>query len=224
MESKFCQSCGMPLDAASELYGTEADGSLNRDFCIYCYKDGRFTFEGTMEEMIEICVPHVVRAHKEMSETQAREMMQKHFPMLKRWKKYSQSEMEEKMEAILQRCPMVVLGSVTEKGYPRSCILVKVANDGFRKIYVATGSSSRKTGHFKANPKAGICFGEGADGVTLTGTIRILDDPTERKLYWQDWMNEHFPLGKSDPEFCVLEFNTNEATVWIDNFFDTYQY
>ena len=40
MEQKFCQSCGMPL--TNEILGTNADGSKNEDYCIYCYKDGKF--------------------------------------------------------------------------------------------------------------------------------------------------------------------------------------
>ena len=40
MEQKFCQSCGMPL--TEEILGTNADGTKNEDYCIYCYKDGKF--------------------------------------------------------------------------------------------------------------------------------------------------------------------------------------
>ncbi len=36
-EMKFCQSCGMPL--TEDVLGTNADGSKNEDFCMYCYKD-----------------------------------------------------------------------------------------------------------------------------------------------------------------------------------------
>ncbi|WP_373840947.1 zinc ribbon domain-containing protein, partial [Bacteroides heparinolyticus] len=41
MEQQFCQSCGMPL--AADNKGTNSDGSRNEDYCIYCYKDGKFT-------------------------------------------------------------------------------------------------------------------------------------------------------------------------------------
>ena len=51
MEQKFCQSCGMPM--TNETLGTNADGSRNDDYCIYCYKDGKFTQDMTMEQMIE---------------------------------------------------------------------------------------------------------------------------------------------------------------------------
>ena len=53
---KFCQSCGMPMGEEA-LYGTNADGSKNGDYCRYCFEKGAFTFDGGMEEMVEFCVP-----------------------------------------------------------------------------------------------------------------------------------------------------------------------
>lgn len=83
MEEKYCQSCGMPMSQAA--YGTEKDGSLSADYCQYCYENGAFTSQSTMEEMIDICVPPMVQSNPSMSEEQAREMMRKFFPQLKRW-------------------------------------------------------------------------------------------------------------------------------------------
>jgi hypothetical protein len=40
-----------------------------------------------MEDMIVICVPHMVEANPNMTEEEARNMMQGFFPMLKRWSK-----------------------------------------------------------------------------------------------------------------------------------------
>ncbi len=82
---KFCQSCGMSMGGSNEMYGTNADGSKNADYCKYCYENGKFTQECTMQEMIEICIPHM--KEQGMTEKQAREMMNKFLPELKRWKK-----------------------------------------------------------------------------------------------------------------------------------------
>lgn len=87
MNQNFCQSCGMPMGNDDKLYGTNSDGSLNKDYCIYCFKEGHFTFNGTMEEMIEICIPHMVKANSDISEEKARQIMREWFPTLKRWKK-----------------------------------------------------------------------------------------------------------------------------------------
>ena len=88
-EMKFCQSCGMPLNA--ENLGTNADGSKNEDYCLYCYKDGKFTNDCTMEEMIEVCAQFVDEVNKNMPKPMTKEeykdMMWQCFPMLKRWKK-----------------------------------------------------------------------------------------------------------------------------------------
>ena len=64
MEQKFCQSCGMPL--TEELLGTNADGSKNEDYCIYCYKDGAFTNDCTMDERREFCSQFVDEVNKNM--------------------------------------------------------------------------------------------------------------------------------------------------------------
>ena len=70
-----------------ELYGTNADGSKNEEYCKYCFENGAFTFDGTMEEMIEVCVPHMAEANPGMSAEEARKAMLEWFPTLKRWKK-----------------------------------------------------------------------------------------------------------------------------------------
>lgn len=87
MEDKYCQCCGMPMGDTNELYGTEQDGSKSKDYCKYCYENGAFTSDCTMEEMIEFCVPVMVKENPGMSEDKAREMMTQYFPTLKRWMK-----------------------------------------------------------------------------------------------------------------------------------------
>lgn len=81
---KFCQCCGMPLN--DENRAAEKDGTPNGDYCRYCYADGKIQFNGTMEEMIEFCVPICVREGVYPDDNTAREAMQKFFPLLKHWK------------------------------------------------------------------------------------------------------------------------------------------
>lgn len=85
-KTKFCQSCSMPLEN-SEQYGTNSDGSKNQDYCHYCFEQGAFSKEETMEEMIESCLPFVSKGNPWPDEETARKAMLMHFPDLKRWKK-----------------------------------------------------------------------------------------------------------------------------------------
>lgn len=90
MEQKFCQSCGMPL--TNETLGTNADGSLNEDYCMYCYKDGAFVgpADCTMEQMIDFCAQFTDEMNKHtglnLTKEQAKEQMRQFFPHLKRWR------------------------------------------------------------------------------------------------------------------------------------------
>ena len=78
----------MPM--ANEILGTNADGSRNEDYCIYCYKDSKFTQDMTMEQMIDHCAQFTDEINRQsgqnLTQEQAKEMMRQFFPHLKRWK------------------------------------------------------------------------------------------------------------------------------------------
>ena len=84
----FCQSCGMPL-TSDEVCGTNADNTLNHEYCTYCYQDGKFTQNCSMDEMIEHCAQFVEEFNEDskmkMTKEQAIAMMKQEFPKLKRW-------------------------------------------------------------------------------------------------------------------------------------------
>ena len=82
--TKICQSCSMPMDDES-VYGTNADGSKNPDYCIYCYKNGEFIDQVSMEQYIEMNVPFAAQAG--MTPEEMRHHCETVFPTLKRWKK-----------------------------------------------------------------------------------------------------------------------------------------
>ena len=86
METKFCQSCGMPMNAEGARYGTEKDGTLNPDYCSWCYDEGEFLGNPTMEQMIGFCLPFEKKAFPDKSVAEVRAQMERFFPTLKRWK------------------------------------------------------------------------------------------------------------------------------------------
>ena len=52
LENEICQSCGMPMKR-NEDFGTNGDGSKNKEYCQFCFKEGKFTDEAiTMEQKI----------------------------------------------------------------------------------------------------------------------------------------------------------------------------
>lgn len=132
----------------------------------------------------------------------------------------TKQEFEQKATELLDKCSDAVLTSVSEDGYPRSCMLGVVARDSYYQMYFTTGTSGTKVRHFKNNPKASVCYVSGPDTVTLTGEVTFITELAEKKKYWQNWMSEHFPPeGAESEEFCVIKFTGKEATFWIEQNF-----
>lgn len=80
----FCQSCCMPIDDIS-LRGSEKDGSTSEEYCKYCYADGAFAQDCTLQEMIDFCVPLMANDESGMDEAEARTLLNQTLPGLKRW-------------------------------------------------------------------------------------------------------------------------------------------
>ena len=81
---KFCQSCAMPL-VNPEDFGTESCGGKSEDYCRYCYENGAFRKEESMDEMIETCIPFAIEAGEYKTADEARAAMREFFPKMKRW-------------------------------------------------------------------------------------------------------------------------------------------
>ena len=94
-----CQCCGMPL-SEDGLIAREADGSMNEDYCKWCYADGTYTYS-SMEELIEACLPHMVR--EDFAEEEARAYMRQVLPTLDYWKRYEELSDDGQFEAFKEQ-------------------------------------------------------------------------------------------------------------------------
>ena len=80
----ICQSCGMPMHF-EEDFGTNGDGTLNAEYCRFCFKNGMFTAPDlTLEEQIERLIDIGV-SRLNLSKDHARELAENTLPDLKRW-------------------------------------------------------------------------------------------------------------------------------------------
>ncbi len=221
MYQQYCQSCGMPLDEHN--HGTNADGTPNEDYCIYCYKDGRFTQDMTMEQMIDHCAQFTDEINRQTGQhltvEQAKEMMRRSFPLLRRWKHWGETDLMKKAERLLAECPTVTIASINAEGFPRPVPMAKGDTEGCNTVWLATGADSVKVADFRRNPKAGLCYDKGGSSVCLRGIVEIIDDVDTRRQKWQDWYINHFPGGPDDPNYTLTRFVGTEATIWIDHEF-----
>lgn len=96
LPERYCESCGMILTPAD--YGSDADGSKDEHYCKWCYEQGRYTYETTMDAMIEDCAPRLAE-NTGMSRDEAVSLMGAVLPHLKRWSAVHANEMSYGKEA-----------------------------------------------------------------------------------------------------------------------------
>ena len=77
----YCQCCGMPLEDA--ILGKNQDGSINEEYCQWCYVDGKYTYND-MKKLIDTCIPFM--KNQGFTEEQARSMLEENLPHLNYWK------------------------------------------------------------------------------------------------------------------------------------------
>ena len=90
----ICQCCGMPLE--DEIIGRNEDGTLNEDYCKWCYADGTYTYSD-MDDLIDVCVRNMV--NENFTEEQARSYLKDTLPKLDYWKRFDELSDNGQFEA-----------------------------------------------------------------------------------------------------------------------------
>lgn len=128
-----------------------------------------------------------------------------------------ENELLPKAEAIMKTAETAVIALIDKEGFPRASTISCLKTEGISHAWFATGLNTGKARCLEGNKKAGLCFCDGSNNVTLMGTVEILTEPGIKKDMWLDWFIEHFPGGVDDSEYCILKFSTEKMVFWIDS-------
>ena len=93
---KICQSCSMPM-TATEHFGTNSNGSPSADYCCFCFQNGNFTHNLSMEDTITHSVSFLGTGKidgRTFTKDEAALKMHVQLPTLKRWKTHEVTHQE----------------------------------------------------------------------------------------------------------------------------------
>ena len=231
---KFCQSCGMPL--TDDVLGTNADGSRIEEYCMYCYRDGKFLQDCTMDEMIEHCSQFIGAVNEGLPNPITKEeyigQMKMYFPQLKRWRQALNVTDEKAMkenpalagvkELIAQMAdslPIAFISSVDQDGFPWTKAMLKPRKrEGIKTFYFTTNTFSIRVAQYKDNHKASIyfCDAKGFKGMMLRGAMEVLTDAKSKEMIWRNGDTQYYPGGVTDPNYCVLMFTATDGRFYSD--------
>lgn len=124
---------------------------------------------------------------------------------------------------LVEKNKKVMVASVGEDGYPYQKIMYNArVREGIKTFYLSTNTSSLRVSQYLKNPKASLYFHDGRffHGLQLLGTMEVLQDAASKELVWRMGDTMYYPLGVTDPDYCVLRF-TSESGRYYSNFGST---
>ena len=115
---------------------------------------------------------------------------------------------------LIDKQKVAFISAISEDGYP----LMKAMNaprkrEELKTFYFSTNTSSMRVQQYRQNPKASIYFCDRRffRGVMLKGTMEVLEDAESKEMIWQNGDTMYYPLGVTDPDYCVLKFTTESG-------------
>ena len=123
--------------------------------------------------------------------------------------------MLEKAAQITKSCEWAYFGVIDENNYPSVSTVWPVMSEGVLEVYFSTSINSNKARRLLKNNKASLCYCDNESNITLVGEAEILNDQDTKSRLWQDDLIHHYPLGKTDPDYCIIKFSTNRVSLVI---------
>ena len=115
---------------------------------------------------------------------------------------------------LIDKQSVAFIASVDDEGYPNmKAMLPPRKRESIHTFYFTTNTSSMRVAQFRKNPKASIYFMDKRffRGVMLKGHMEVLETPEAKQAIWHDGDTMYYPLGVTDPDYCVLRFTAFEG-------------
>lgn len=127
--------------------------------------------------------------------------------------------MEETMKAALDlvdRSPCALVGSLGPDGHPNIKAMFRLQHDGLRSFYFSTNTSSQRVAQFRRDKRACVYFADFPQcyGLMLTGDMEVLEDDATKARFWSEGCERYYPLGVTDPDYCILRFTARQGNLY----------
>jgi general stress protein 26 len=123
----------------------------------------------------------------------------------------------ETIEKMIERTGFSIISSVDESGFPNTkAMLSPRKREGIKTFYFTTNTSSLRVRQYQFNKKACVYFFDKRffRGVMLIGNMEVLTDKKTKEMIWRDGDTMYYPLGVTDPDYCVLKFSADKMRIY----------
>lgn len=131
-----------------------------------------------------------------------------------------QKDYESTTGKMIDKAAVCFLSYIDANGFPVTKAMLRPRErEGIKTLWFSTNTSSNKVSSFRQNSKASVYFVNRHffRGVSLVGTVEVLETPEAKKRLWRMGDTMYYPKGITDPDYCVLKF-TAEKGRFYSNF------
>ena len=121
---------------------------------------------------------------------------------------------EQTIGNLIDKQSTAYVASIAEDGSPNiKAMFAPRKREGIKNLYFTTNTSSLRVKQFLLNPTASVYFCDKRffRGVMLIGTMEILQDQQSKESIWLSGDEMFYPLGVTDPDYCVLKFTAKSG-------------
>jgi general stress protein 26 len=124
---------------------------------------------------------------------------------------------QETLEKMIDGIGVSIISSVDESGFPNTkAMLPPRKREGIKTFYFSTNTSSMRVKQYHHNNKACIYFFDKRyfRGVMMLGKMEVVTDQKIKDIIWRDGDTMYYPLGVTDPDYCVLKFSAERMRIY----------
>ena len=117
------------------------------------------------------------------------------------------------IEKLIDSAGFSIISSIDADGFPNTkAMLPPRKREGIKSFYFTTNTSSLRVSQYRENKNSCIYFLDKRffRGVMFVGTMEVIDDADTKQLIWNDGDETYYPLGVTDPDYCVLKFTATK--------------
>ena len=120
---------------------------------------------------------------------------------------------------LIDKCSVTQLCYMDGDGYPVTRAMLKPRErHDLREFYFTTNTSSAKVRALRKRPQVSIYFVDRRffRGLSLAGAAEILEDAAAKERIWRDGDEQYYPLGVTDPDYCVIKVCVRNIRYYAD--------
>ena len=123
---------------------------------------------------------------------------------------------KNKIKGLRRKSKFAYVSSINEEGFPQIKCMFVIKDDNPRIHYFSTNTSTKRVQQFLANPKASVYYCNNLlfKGALFTGMMEVLTDDETKARFWEKGDEKYYPLGATDPDYCILRFTAETVNYY----------